>query len=79
MTHGLDLRHSHGLETISGYRVVETIRDGKVLETFETVATFEGAGTYGKALEAAYAIRLRDSGSWAKIETLYECGCNGGG
>lgn len=70
----LDPTHSHGLDGISGYRVVQTIRDGEVLEVPVLVGEFDDPTSYGMALDEAYAVR-RISGAWAVVDTVYSCGC----
>lgn len=74
MAHGLDLTHSHGLDSLAGYRVVQTIRNGSVLENPVLVAEFDDPTCYGMALDEAYAIR-REAGSWAVVDSVYSCGC----
>lgn len=72
-THQRALAHGHGLDTIDGYRVVVTRREGRTLNTPHVVADHIGATQYGEAMDIA---RLwRRGGSWAVVDTLYACGC----
>jgi hypothetical protein len=74
MTHGLNLSHDHGLSTLAGYRVVQTIEDGKILETAKLVGEFDDPTCYSMALDEAYAVR-RIEGAYAVVDSVYECGC----
>jgi hypothetical protein len=71
---------SHGLNTSTGYVVRRTFFG---VWANEDVATFEGATSYGQALELAREVRaeVREEGheGHAVIDTLYACGCRGNG
>jgi hypothetical protein len=73
---------THGLNSIVGYRVVQTIdeKGGSLLGLTEydgqLVKEFEGDTSYAAALDVAKAVRQRDK-AWAVVEFVYACGCAG--
>ncbi len=62
-----NVTHSHGLDDTCLSPLVPFVRD--VLGTVD----------YGKALEAARAVREQPGPSWAVIDTVYADGCRGQG
>lgn len=76
-------RHSHSQDDRSGYILRQTQRDGVWLWHDEAksgcgddVAVFEGAGTFGAALDAKRA--LEGPREYLVIDSVYSCGCRTG-
>jgi hypothetical protein len=74
-------RHEHGLDTVVGYVVRQTIEGGVILPCPATprragrdLVVVRGAGNYLNAVTAFNAVR-RIPGSYAVADVLYACGC----
>ena len=69
---------SHGLNTIAGFMLRKTSLSGG---QHEDVEQFDGDTSYGSAVEAKHRLLTRlhygANGSYAVIDTLYNCGCRG--
>lgn len=76
MTARIDCRHS--LDTIAGYRIVQTIDAGVVSDSPKVVGRVNSANGYGIAVEIARHFRqpaAEGLRSWAVVDTRYLCGC----
>lgn len=72
-------RATHGLDTITGYTVIQTLMDGQPVQ--RVLAEIDGANQYGRALQVARAARVartdrRGFVSYAVIVDRYSCGCH---
>lgn len=77
-----------GLDNVVGFRVVRTISDGRSIcddgpVHGEIIDVFDGAASYGAALECAHAHRHGDDErgrliEYAVVDTLYGCGVHAG-
>lgn len=74
--------HHHGLDTLVGYAVRETIANGEVIRggggrVGRDVATVFAPSTYADALSILERYRSQRDG-YAVVDHLYACGCRGG-
>lgn len=72
--------HPHGLDTTTGFVVRRTFFDDtKMHEDVETFLYADNPSAYLLALECVREARAGRRDGYAVIDTLYACGCRGGG
>lgn len=74
-----DSKGNHSLDRQAGYEVWQTLdANGAGIDGYRgrLVATVEGSGRYGDALDIAY--RYRGGRSYAVVEHVYACGHSSG-
>lgn len=69
------MRHEHNLDSITGYRVVETNREADMFGSARIVAEFFGADKAGNADTVARAITANERRGFGTIDRVYSCGC----
>lgn len=72
-TSRIALAHGHGLNTIAGFRVVETFPQTDRAD--QLVGIFTPDTSYAASNEAADAVRRDPARGYAVVDTLYQCGC----
>ncbi len=82
--------HAHSIDSIVGYVIRETIRDGQTLWGDDShticgydVQAIEGGHRYADTFPLRDFLRgtyntYRDKGGYAVVDSLYACGCRGG-